>query len=107
VSNPKHKIKYLSSLIQNELIEILANKVLEIICDDIRKSCGFSIILDSTRDIEKVDQVSIIICYVLFNYENKKIEIKESFLGFFVIDKHHAVDYANLLRQTLLTFGLP
>ncbi|XP_022171540.1 zinc finger MYM-type protein 1-like, partial [Myzus persicae] len=40
------------------------------------------------------------------NYENKKIEIKESFLGFFVLDKHNAVDYANLLRQTLLTFGL-
>lgn len=106
VSNPKHKIKYLSPLIQNELIEILANKVREIICDDIRKSCGFSIILDSTQDIKKVDQVSIIIRYVLVNYEIKKIEIKESFLGFFVLDKHHAVDYANLLRQTLLTFGL-
>ncbi|KAF0709878.1 zinc finger MYM-type protein 1-like, partial [Aphis craccivora] len=79
VSNPKHKIK---------------------------KSCGFSIILDSTQDIKKVDQVSIIIRYVLVNYEIKKIEIKESFLGFFVLDKHHAVDYANLLRQTLLTFGL-
>lgn len=52
VSNPKHKIKYLSPLIQNELIEILANKVREIICDDIRKFCGFSIILDSTQDIK-------------------------------------------------------
>ncbi|KAF0748626.1 zinc finger MYM-type protein 1-like, partial [Aphis craccivora] len=85
VSYPKHKIKYkylsiLSPLIQNELIEILANKVREINCDDIRKSC--------------------------VNYEIKKIEIKESFLRFFVLDKHHAVDYANLLRQTLLTFGL-
>jgi len=62
--------------------------------------------LDSTQNIKKVDQVSIIIRYVLLNYEIKKIEIKELFLGFFVLDKHNAVDYANLLRQTLLTFGL-
>lgn len=50
--------------------------------------------------------MSIIIRYVLVNYENKKIEIKESFLGFFALDKHDAVDYANLLHQTLSTFGL-
>jgi len=58
-----------------------------IICDDIRSSCFFSVILDSTQYITKEDQVSLIIRYTVVNYEEKKIKIKESFLGFFFIRK--------------------
>lgn len=42
----------------------------------------------------------------MVDYENKKVEVKESFLGFFVLDKHGAFDYVNLLHKILLEFNL-
>jgi len=46
--------------------------------------------LDSTQDITKEDQVSLIICYTVVNYEEKKIKIKDSFLGLFLLKIHGA-----------------
>lgn len=53
--NEEMKIKYLSWKIQNELIEILALNVKKIICDEIQNAQCFTIIMDSTQDITKVD----------------------------------------------------
>lgn len=106
LNNINDKIKYLGPLIQNELIKILSNDLQRIICDDIRSSCFFSVIVDSTQDINKVDQVSLIISYVMVNHEKKEIEIKESFLGFFLLKNHGAADYAKLLKHTLYEYQL-
>jgi len=66
------------------MYNILSSDLRRIICDDIRSISFFSIILDSTQYITKDDhQVSLIIRYTVVNYEEKKEEIKESFLGFF------------------------
>lgn len=59
------KIKYLSWKIQNELIELLATELRKIICEEIKKAQCFSIIVDSTQDITKIDQVSVILRYVV------------------------------------------
>lgn len=77
----KFKIKYLSLTNQNEIIEILASNVKQIICNEIRTcSSSFSIIMNSTHDITKVDQVSIIIRYVVIDYEKHVLNVKESFI---------------------------
>ncbi|XP_026819502.1 zinc finger MYM-type protein 1-like [Rhopalosiphum maidis] len=81
MNDEKQNIKYLSPLIQNEIIDILSSDLCRIICDDIRSSCFFSVIIDSTQDITKEDQVSLIIRYTVVDYEKKHIEIRESFLG--------------------------
>lgn len=39
--------------------------------------------MDSTLDITKKDQLSVVLRYVVIDYHKKSIEIKESFLGFF------------------------
>lgn len=106
LNDDKKKIKYLSLLIQNELIEILSVELRRIICDDIRTSSFFSVIVDSTQYITKQDQVSLVIRYTVVNYESKEIEIKESFLGFFLLKNHSAADYAELLKHTLLEYKL-
>jgi len=106
INDEKQNIKYLSPLIQNEIIDILSTDLRRIICDDIRSSCFFSVILDSTQDITKEDQVSLIIRYTVVDYEEKKIEIKESFLGFFLLKNHGASDYAELLKHTLSEYRL-
>ncbi|XP_060853519.1 zinc finger MYM-type protein 1-like [Rhopalosiphum padi] len=106
MNDEKQKIKYLSPLIQNEIIDILSSDLCRIICDDIRSSCFFSVIIDSTQDITKEDQVSLIIRYTVVDYEKKHIEIRESFLGFFLLKKHGASDYAELLQHTLSSYRL-
>jgi len=92
----------LSPTIQNELIEILASNVRQIICNEISTcSSGFSIIMDSTQDITKVDQVSVIIRYVIIDHEKHVLQVKESFIGFYKIDQHGAQDYENLIYKVL------
>lgn len=83
LSVEENKVKYLSWSIQNEVINLLATNVQNIICQEIREAPCFALIIDSTQDICKVDQVSVIIRYTSLNYPQQKIDIKESFLGFF------------------------
>lgn len=102
----ENKVKYLSWSIQNEVIDLLATNVQNIICQEIREAPCFALIIDSTQDICKVDQVSVIIRYTSINYLLQKIDIKESFLGFFPLHEHAAKDHVNLIIETLIKFGI-
>ncbi|KAL4717254.1 hypothetical protein ACJJTC_017141 [Scirpophaga incertulas] len=55
--------------------------------------------MDTTQDISKVDQLSIVVRYaVITRSENGQpidIEVKEVFLGFYAAIKHGAVDLVN------------
>ena len=53
---PKGSPKYLSSLIQNELISILAEEVLRNIKSQQQSALFFAIILDNNQDVSKKDQ---------------------------------------------------
>jgi len=88
------------------LIDILATDLRRTICNDIKLSCFFSVILDSTQDITKKDQVSLVIRYTKVDFEQKIVEVKESFLGFVVLKKHGAADYSNLLLELLSKYEL-
>ncbi|XP_037958838.1 zinc finger MYM-type protein 1-like [Teleopsis dalmanni] len=91
---PTGSIKYLSPAIQNEIIECIGESLLEKLIDNIKLSPCYSILLDSTQDITKVDQLSIVIRYVQLtrNHRSEPIgfEIKETFLGFFSMEDHSA-----------------
>ncbi|XP_060864291.1 zinc finger MYM-type protein 1-like [Metopolophium dirhodum] len=100
------RVKYLSWKIQNELIEILATNLQQLICEEIRSAQCFSIIIDSTQDITKIDQVSFIFRYTIVDYKESKLEIKESFLGFYPLDKHDAEGHVNLIKAVLNTHNL-
>lgn len=79
----KSKIKYLSHTVVDELIGILSSNLLRTICKEIKSNQCYSIIMDLTLDTTKLDQLSVIIRYTVMNFEEKKLEIKESFVGFF------------------------
>lgn len=85
----KTSTTYLSPQIQNEIIDILANAVKDKIKRSIEEAPFFSVIIDTTQDISKIDQLSLICRYVTVQYDqNKKpmhIVINESFLGFIPI----------------------
>jgi len=77
---------YLSNTIQNEIITLLANTILEQIILSINQSPFFSVIMDTTQDISKIDQLSQVIRYVsiMLEYDGnpKTLQINESFIGF-------------------------
>jgi hypothetical protein len=60
----KGTANYLSNTIQNEIITLLANTILEQIILSINQSPFFSVIMDTTQDINKIDQPSQVIRYV-------------------------------------------
>nr|XP_042908380.1 uncharacterized protein LOC122271400 [Parasteatoda tepidariorum] len=95
----KGSTRYLSAAIQSEMIESLGTKLETHLLEQIRASPFFAIIMDTTQDISKVDQLSIVVRYaVITRSENGQpidIEAKEVFLGFYAAIKHGAVDSVN------------
>ncbi|GBP12872.1 Zinc finger MYM-type protein 1 [Eumeta japonica] len=58
---PKGSTRYSSATIQNEMIEILGTKLETHLLEQIKASPFFAIIMDTTQDISKVDQLSIVV----------------------------------------------
>ena len=58
------RTSYLSSVICDEVIELLACKVRKIIIDDVKRAKYYSIIVDSTPDVSHTDQLSFVLRYV-------------------------------------------
>ncbi|GFQ71165.1 hypothetical protein TNCT_447301 [Trichonephila clavata] len=87
VSYPRQdkRSKVNGCVIQQDFM-LLTVRIKEDIVKNIRKCSFFSIILDTTQDIPKKDQLSIIIRYVttdvIDSNEPDNIRINETFLGF-------------------------
>ena len=77
----KASVSYLAPKTQNEFIHVLANHVKEKLVMDIKSSRYFGMMFDSTPDTSHTDQMSQVIRYVKIH--NRKVEVKEVFLGFF------------------------
>uniref|UniRef100_H3AP21 DUF4371 domain-containing protein n=1 Tax=Latimeria chalumnae TaxID=7897 RepID=H3AP21_LATCH len=86
VSMPSGSIRYLSHTIQEELIEILSKRIEGNIVEEIKAAPFFSVIMDTTQDISKTDQLGQIFRYVTIETDERNVatgvKINESFLGF-------------------------
>lgn len=92
------KVTYLSPEIQNEFINVLANHVKCQLVNEIKSAKYFGIMFDSTPDVSHVDQMSEVIRCVKIN--NRKVEVKEVFLGFFPLHGKKAADLsAEILKK--------
>lgn len=90
LENEGSRIKYLSPTIQNELIHLASHQILSEILSEVQQSSFFSLILDTTQDISKIDQLSIILRYVSYKPDINQLKIIESFLGFVQVSKQSA-----------------
>jgi len=72
LNDENQKIKYLNWSVQNEMLDILSTELCLLICNNIRSSSFFSVILDSTQDMTKQDQVSLVIRYTTLDFEKKQ-----------------------------------
>ena len=64
-------------MIQNELLQIIADLIRERITNDVRTSGWYGIILDETSDISRTEQVSLCLSFALNGTK------KEAFIGFY------------------------
>lgn len=98
---------YLGHQIQDELIQILAEKIKENILSKVKQFKYYSIIMDSTPDINHREQISIVIRIVLMNSE-KSMEpsIKEYFLTFINVNSTTGLNLSNILINQLNKYNL-
>ncbi|XP_041432322.1 zinc finger MYM-type protein 1-like [Xenopus laevis] len=85
---------YMSSTIVEEFIELMGNKVAQVIVQELYTAKYFSLIVDSTPDLSHVDQLAIVLRYV-----NKDGPV-ERLLGFVPIYSHTGEH----LENTVLSF---
>ncbi|XP_033218196.1 zinc finger MYM-type protein 1-like [Belonocnema kinseyi] len=100
LDNDSTKIKFMSPFIKIELIELTAFRVIKQIVDEINNCPFFAIVLDSTQDISKIDQMSVILRYVVID-SKKGFCIKESFLGFIPVRNHASKGLLEEIKQFL------
>lgn len=84
----KHKkgsVSYFSPAIQNEIINLIGDKIRNQIISRIKKAKYYAILFDCTPDLSKKEQMSQVIRYVYIN-SNGKVTIEESFIDF--IESH-------------------
>ncbi|XP_023311929.1 zinc finger MYM-type protein 1-like [Anoplophora glabripennis] len=92
---------YLSSTICDEFIELMANKILTQIKDEIKISKYYSMIVDSTPDISHIDQLTLVIRYV--KADGTPVE---RFLKFIAHVGHKSQDMADAIIKTLDMFEI-
>lgn len=102
--------RYLSPQIQNEIIHCLGTELVKTLVRDINDAPFFTIIMDTTQDINKVDQMSLIISYVKLQINGQKeitgMEILETFLGFFKVENHSAEAMAKQVMDKLKEYNI-
>ncbi|KAL4148064.1 hypothetical protein QTP88_002368 [Uroleucon formosanum] len=105
MSMPKGSIKYLSPQIQNEIIHCLANELRRVLISKIKTAPFYSIIIDTTQDISKKDQLSEVYGYINIIKNEKSepvsVEIEEVFLEFSEVCDHSAVGLSTKIKQLL------
>jgi len=93
---------YLSPQIQNELISLMSQAIVNEVIGQIKKAKYYAIMLDCTRDISRVEQMSIILRYVNTSTGN----IEEHFLGFLAVSETAGEFLTNVILNKLETHQL-
>ncbi|XP_070397903.1 zinc finger MYM-type protein 1-like [Nothobranchius furzeri] len=95
---------YLGHQIQNELFELLSNKIISTIVSEIKQAKFFSIIPDRTPDNSNIEQLSVVIRFV----EVKETPlVKECFLGFFEAVESTGCHLASMTLDKLKELDIP
>lgn len=98
------KIKYLSPLLQNEIISSCNNVIKGKLVEEINNAIYFSVLADETSDISNMEQISICIRYV--SVEEGHHIVKEQFLQFVPTTEYTGKALANKILESLESYGL-
>ena len=92
---------YISHQIQNDFIAALAKRVTTVIVDEVKAAKFYSVIIDSTIDIGRVDQLSLSLRYV--TSEGNAVE---RFIMFAELPGASAEEFYKLLLECLQPLGI-
>ena len=95
---PDGTTKYLSPKVQTEVIEAFSTHLQNSLIDMMKQASFYAVIIDTTQDISKVDQMSEVFRYVTIESETGKrthIKINESFLGCRAVHDQSACVYGH------------
>ena len=101
----KMTLSYLSPMVQNEFIELLANQVRQKIVEEIKEAKYYAILFDSTPDLSHTDQMSQIIRFVQIN--DSTVQVVEYFIDFISFQRKTAKDITQTILNKLNYDGLP
>lgn len=105
-ANKEIHTHYLSKIIQNELIDLIADRVRNEIILKVKSAKYYSIIVDCTRDVSKIEQMSIVLRCVAIN-DTAGAEIHEYFWGFLPTNKTTGEALCKEIVDELNRFGIP
>ena len=88
--------------IQNKMIYIMSRKILEKLCQGIRESECFALIVDGTQDISGTDQHSMCI-----RFTDRNIQAREEFVGFYEVKETTGQEIADVILKVLKELELP
>ncbi|KAL4085218.1 hypothetical protein QTP88_027077 [Uroleucon formosanum] len=97
----RKNFQYTSATFQNELLSIIGEQIKYHIAKEVKEAEVFAIIADETQDIAKHEQVAIVLRYV-----NEKLEVHESFVGFYRAKRTDGKTLANELKNVLISMDL-
>ncbi|XP_022166089.1 zinc finger MYM-type protein 1-like, partial [Myzus persicae] len=92
---------YLSHMIQNDIIKSMAHETVQLILYEIKLAKYFTIIIDSTIDINKNDQFSLSLRFV-----DQEGKIREHFICFEELLGASANNYFNILNKCIEKYDL-
>ena len=74
----KKSLRFISPIIQNEICQMMANKILSKVTENVRKSNFFAMMVDETRDAANKEQM--VFCV---RHKDENFEIREVFIGLY------------------------
>ena len=86
---------------QNEILKLLAMKLLRKIATDIRLGECYSILADEATDVSNTQQLVICIRWVM-----KDLAVEEDFIGLMPLDKANTQNIAAAIKDVILRLGL-
>ena len=93
--------KYTSADIQNEMVKVMALRVLRKIAGSLQSAPFFTVMVDETTDVSNVEQVVICIRWV-----SEKFEVQEEFVGFYKVSSTGAEIIYAAITDVLLRLNL-
>lgn len=99
-SQLKKHAQWTSPVIQNELLQIIADLIRERITNDVRASGWYGVMLDETSDIRRTEQVSL--CRSFAPNGTKK----EAFIGFYSTKSTEGEVLYELVKSSITELNL-
>jgi hypothetical protein len=92
--------------IQNQLIQIISEAVREEILENLKHAKYYSIILDCTPDISKVEQMPVVVRFVQIK-DGEELRIQEHFLDFLPAEQTSGEELTKATLQELRKYNIP